>query len=81
MALLGVITLVVLREVSAHRLLLYQQNKVIEELNVALMAYDSGQTTLNANGVIIHLAKTDKLLTIANESGEVLRLELLQNTP
>ncbi|MDN6029546.1 MAG: hypothetical protein L0I48_01815 [Lactococcus plantarum] len=81
MALLGVITLVVLREISANRLLLYQQNKEIEELNVALMAYDSEQTNLNANGVIIHLTKTDKLLTIANDSGEVLRLEMLQEKP
>ena len=81
MALLGAITFVVLREISANRLLLYRQNKEIEELNVAFMAYDSKQTTLSANGVVIHLVKTDNLLTISNDSEEVLRLEIRQEKP
>ena len=81
MVLLGVITFVVLREISANRLLLYRQNKEIEELNVAFMAYDSKQTTLSANGVVIHLVKTDNLLTISNDSEEVLRLEIRQEKP
>lgn len=80
-ALLGIITLVVLREVSTNRSLFNQQNKEIEEINIALMAYDSKQTKLSANGVTINLTKTDQLLVITNDSREVLRLEMLQETP
>lgn len=80
-ALLGVMSLVVLREVSVNRSILAQQNKAIEELNVALMAFDTKQAILSANGVTVSLVTTDKMLVITNESGEVLRLEMLHKTP
>lgn len=80
-ALLGVMSLVVLREVSANRSLLAQQNEAIEVLNVALMSFDSQQTSLSANGVSVNLAKTDRMLVITSDSQEVLRLEVLQETP
>ncbi|MCJ1996172.1 hypothetical protein GYN67_05675 [Lactococcus piscium] len=81
MALLAIISTVVLVEVSRARGELARQNEKIAVLNVALMAFDSGQTDLNQNGVAVKLEKTDKKLVVTHKAQEVVSLELLQEIP
>ncbi|WP_094785126.1 competence system putative prepilin ComGE [Lactococcus reticulitermitis] len=81
MALLAILSSLVLTEVSAHRAQVARQNQAIEVLNVGLMAFDSKQTNLRENGVSVTLTRTDKQLVLESSGQEVLRLEILQETP
>lgn len=81
MALLAIISTVVLVEISRARGAFVKQNEKIAVLNVALMAFDSGQTSLRENGVAVKLEKTDKKLVVTRNSQEVVSLELLQEIP
>ena len=81
MALLAIISTVVLVEISRSRGALARQNEKIAVLNLALMAFDSGQSSLSQNGVTVKLEKTDKKLVVTHKAQEVVSLELLQEIP
>ncbi|GAB2021155.1 competence type IV pilus minor pilin ComGE [Pseudolactococcus yaeyamensis] len=81
MALLVVLSSLVLAEVSASRAQVARQNQDIEVLNVGLMAFDSKQSHLRENGVSVTVIKTDKQVVLESSGQEVLRLEILQETP
>ena len=81
MALLAVLSSVVVTEVSVSRAQVVRQNQAIEVLNVGVMAFDSKQTNLNENGVSVTVTRTDKTVVLENAGQEVLRLEILQETP
>ena len=81
MALLAVLSSVVLTEVSVSRAQVVRQNQAIEVLNVGVMAFDSKQTNLHENGVSVTVTRTDKTVVLENAGQEVLRLEILQETP
>ena len=81
MALLAVLSSVVVTEVSVSRAQVVRQNQAIEVLNVGVMAFDSKQTNLHENGVSVTVTRTDKTVVLENAGQEVLRLEILQETP
>ena len=81
MALLAVLSSVVVTEVSVSRAQVVRQNQAIAVLNVGVMAFDSKQTNLQENGVSVTVTRTDKTLVLENAGQEVLRLEILQETP
>lgn len=81
MALLAVLSSVVVTEVSVSREQVVRQNQAIEVLNVGVMAFDSKQTNLHENGVSVTVTRTDKTVVLENAGQEVLRLEILQETP
>ncbi len=81
MALLAVLSSVVVIEVSVSRAQVVRQNQAIEVLNVGVMAFDSKQTNLHENGVSVTVTRTDKTVVLENAGQEVLRLEILQETP
>ena len=81
MALLAVLSSVVVTEVSVSRAQVVRQNQAIEVLNVVVMAFDSKQTNLHENGVSVTVTRTDKTVVLENAGQEVLRLEILQETP
>ena len=81
MALLAVLSSVVGTEVSVSRAQVVRQNQAIEVLNVGVMAFDSKQTNLHENGVSVTVTRTDKTVVLENAGQEVLRLEILQETP
>lgn len=81
MALLSLLSIVVLAEISTSRAEIARQNRQIEGLNVGLMAFDSQQSTLTANQVTVKLTKTDKKVVLENSGQEMLTLEILQETP
>lgn len=81
MALLAVLSGVVVTEVSVSRAQVVRQNQAIEVLNVGVMAFDSKQTNLHENGVSVTVTRTDKTVVLENAGQEVLRLEILQETP
>jgi len=81
MALLAVLSSVVVTEVSVSRAQVVRQNQAIEVLNVGVMAFDSKQTNLHENGVSVTVTRTDKMVVLENAGQEVLRLEILQETP
>ncbi|MCJ1970786.1 competence system putative prepilin ComGE [Lactococcus carnosus] len=81
MALLAIISTVVLVEISRSRGALVRQNEKIAVLNLALMAFDNGQSSLSQNGVAVKLEKTDKKLVVTHKAQEVVSLELLQEIP
>jgi type II secretory pathway pseudopilin PulG len=81
MALFTMLVSVVLTEISASRAQLSKQNQAIEVLNVGLMAFDSKQSNLSENGVDVSVTRSDKQVVIEHSGQEVLRLEILQETP
>ncbi|MFZ2845311.1 MAG: competence type IV pilus minor pilin ComGE [Lactococcus chungangensis] len=81
MALLAVLSSVVVTEVSVSRAQVVRQNQAIEVLNVGVMAFDSKQPNLHENGVSVTVTRTDKTVVLENAGQEVLRLEILQETP
>ena len=81
LALLEVLSCVVVTEVSVSRAQVVRQNQAIEVLNVGVMAFDSKQTNLHENGVSVTVTRTDKTVVLENAGQEVLRLEILQETP
>jgi type II secretory pathway pseudopilin PulG len=80
-ALLSILATVVLGEIVNSRAEIARQNRQIEVLNVGLMAFDSGQSTLTANQVTVNLTKTRKKIVLESSGQEVLTLEILQETP
>ncbi|PCS02387.1 hypothetical protein RR45_GL000576 [Lactococcus chungangensis CAU 28 = DSM 22330] len=68
-------------EVSVSRAQVVRQNQAIEVLNVGVMAFDSKQPNLHENGVSVTVTRTDKTVVLENAGQEVLRLEILQETP
>ncbi|PCS05642.1 hypothetical protein RU86_GL000649 [Lactococcus piscium] len=81
MVLLAIMSTVVLVEISKSRGALARQNEKIAVLNLALMAFDSGQSSLSQNGVTVKLEKRDKKLVVTHKAQEVVSLELLQEIP
>ena len=81
MALLAVLSSVVVTEVSVSIAEVVRQNQAIEVLNVGVMAFDSKQPNLHENGVSVTVTRTDKTVVLENAGQEVLRLEILQETP
>ena len=45
------------------------------------MAFDSKQSNLSENGVDVSVTRSDKQVVIEHSGQEVLRLEILQETP
>lgn len=81
MALLAVLSGFVITEISASRAQVAKQNQAIEVLNVGLMAFDSKQSHLLENGVDVTLIQTAQEVVLESSGQEVLRLEILQETP
>ncbi|MGO2764131.1 MAG: competence type IV pilus minor pilin ComGE [Pseudolactococcus laudensis] len=81
MALLAVLSSIVVTEISVNRAQVARQNRVIEALNVGVMAFDSKQSTLHENGVSVTMIRTEKTVVLENSGQEVLRLEILQEMP
>jgi type II secretory pathway pseudopilin PulG len=81
MALLAVLSSFVITEISVSRAQVARQNQAIEVLNVGLMAFDSKQSHLRENGVEVTLIQTAQEVVLESSGQEVLRLEILQETP
>ena len=81
MGLLAVLSSLVFTEISVSRAQVARQNQAIEVLNVGLMVFDSKQSHLRENGVDVTLTRTDQQVVLESSGQEVLRLEILQETP
>ena len=75
MALLSVLVTIVLNAVVQSRQQLKAKNLEIEALNVAQMAVDTGQESLQINDVNITVRKTASKIIIFNREKELLVLE------